>query len=196
MKRSTRALFGAAVLSALLAATPASAIPITDFVNPADTTITLGSTPSPCPANFTCTTSALSFVHNLVGNGFALADIIDSATVSIHLTDEGGSEGYTYTIGLGQTETATNVATNSTDIYTLTAGSLADLQADGMISVKITITSANNNNSFNFADSTLTAQVTKFDGVTPSQNEIPVPSTLLLLGAGVAAFGWRSRRRS
>jgi PEP-CTERM motif len=196
MKRSTQALFGAAVLSTLWAATPASATPISDFVDPADTTITLGSTPSPCPADFTCTTSSLSFVHNILDNGFALADIIDSATVAIHLTDENGSESYTYTIGLGQVETAVNVPTSSTDIYTLTAPSLADLQADGMISVKITITSANNNNSFNFADSTLVAQVTKFDGFTPSQNEIPVPSTLLLLGAGVAAFGWRSRRRS
>ena len=65
-----------------------------------------------------------------------------------------------------------------------------------MISVTITITSANNNNSFNFADSTLTAEVTKFGEVRPNQNEIPEPSILLLLGAGVAAFGWRSRRRS
>ncbi len=135
-------------------------------------------------------------MHNITDNGFALADVIDSATVAIHLTDENGSEGYTYTIGLGQTETAVNVPSSSTDTYTLTAGSLADLQADGMISVTITITSANNNNSFNFADSTLTAEVTKFGEVRPNQNEIPEPSILLLLGAGVAAFGWRSRRRS
>jgi hypothetical protein len=191
-----KASFAVAVLSALWAATPASAVPITDFVDPADTTITVGSTPSPCPAGFTCTTSALSFVHDITDSGFVVGlDSITSATVAIHLTDENGSEDYTYTIGVGQIETASNVPTNSTDVYTLTVGSLADLQADGMISVTITITSANNNNSFNFADSLLTAEVTRGEFV-PEQNETPEPGTLLLLGAGVAAFGWRSRRRS
>ena len=61
MNRSIRALFGAAVLSALCAATPASAVPITDIVNPTDTTITFGATPSPCPALFTCTYQRIVF---------------------------------------------------------------------------------------------------------------------------------------
>ena len=52
----TKALIGVAVLSALWAATPAGAIPITDTVNPTDTTITFGSTPT-CPTGFAYLTS-------------------------------------------------------------------------------------------------------------------------------------------
>lgn len=184
----TKALIGVAVLSALWAATPADAIPITDTVNPADTLITLGSTPTPCPADFTCTTSALSFVHDITDNGFSLADTIASATVAIHLTDGGGGmnlETFLYDIG-AQTFACIsgNCVPNSgrTDTVAFDIGSLADLQADGKISIKVSSTSG----SFSFADSVLTAQVT----------QIPEPSTLLLLGAGLAAFGWRFRRRS
>lgn len=194
--KSVKTLLAAAVLSSLCAAVPARAIPITDFVNPADTTIRLGDSPSPCPAGFTCTTNSLSFVHAITDNGFKVGDTITSATVAIHLTDEGGSEGYTYLIGLGQTEIAANVPTNSTDTYTLSVGSLADLQADGMIGITITITSANNNLSFNFADSTLTAQVTPLQEQRDTDTTVPVPSTLLLFGTGLTAFGWRFRRRS
>jgi len=38
----------------VLAIDPAGAGPIADFVDPTDTTITFGSTPTPCPAEFTC----------------------------------------------------------------------------------------------------------------------------------------------
>ena len=182
----TKALVGLAVLSALWAATPAGAIPITDTINPADTLITFGSTPSPCPAGFTCTTSALSFVHDITDNGFALGDTIISATVAIHLTDTGGSESYQFSIGLApQTFSSVNVpgGAGSTDIVTFTAPSLADLQVDGKIGIKVSSTDG----AFSFADSLLTAQVTKV---------VPEPSTLLLFGAGLAAFGWRVRRRS
>lgn len=52
----------------------ANAIPITDFVDPTNTTIVLGAVPTPCPAGFTCTTSALSFVHDITDDGFVLGD--------------------------------------------------------------------------------------------------------------------------
>ena len=188
-----RALLAAAVLSALWATAPAHAVPITDFVNPADTSIILGSTPTPCPAGFTCGTSFLSFVHDITDDGFSVGDTITSATVAIHLTDDNGSEDYTYLIGVGQTESASNVPTNSTDTYTLSVGSLADLQDDGKIDIKITITSANNNLSINFADSTLTAQVTPQGRV--GTTDVPAPATPLLLATGLTMFGWRFRRR-
>lgn len=195
--KCTKALLSVAVLSALWAATPANALPIIDFVDPTDTTITFGSTPSPCPAGFTCTTSALSFVHDITDNGFALADTITSATVAIHLTDPpgGGSEDYTFSIGLAaQTFSSNGVPSGGggkTDTVIFNVPSLADLQLDGMIGISVSSTSG----SFLFADSLLTAQVTKF--VVPDPNQIiPAPPTLLLLGAGLAAFGWRFRRRS
>ena len=192
----TKALFGVAVLSALWAAAPASAIPITDTVNPTDTTITVGITPSPCPSGsgFTCTLSALSFVHDITDNGFSLLDTIVSATVAITLSDSGSSEDYTFTFGSGAHIFADkNISGDETTIITLNAAALADLQADGKISVKVGSTDGD----FLFADSLLTAQVTKFvsNGPLPT-NRVPEPSTLLLLGAGLAAFGWRIRRRS
>lgn len=191
-----RALFGVAILSALCAATPASAIAIIDVVDPnPDILIAPGVSPSPCPTGFTCIANNLSFVHDITDDGFALVDIINSASVTIHLTDTGGNETYQYTIGLGQTETESNVATDTVDIYTLTVSSLADLQLDGMISITITHTGGNGNSdptSFSFADSTLTAQVTKAD---PPTNGVPEPSTLLLFGAGLAGVGWRFGRR-
>jgi PEP-CTERM motif len=126
-------------------------------------------------------------------NGFDVGlDILTSATISIHLMDAGGSEHYRFDIGTGpQTFTHKNVpgGHGSTDTITLNAASLADLAADGMISVKVSSTSG----SFSFADSLLTAQGTEF---VPPIGNVPGPSTLLLLGAGLAGLGWRFRRRS
>ena len=179
----TKALFGVALLSALWAATPASAIPITDTVDPSpDITIT--------------TTTPTSFVHDITDNGFVVGDTITGATVAIHLVDEsgGGSEDYTFVIGTsGQTFSDTNVPSGGggeTSIITFTIGSIADLALDGKITIQVTSTDG----SFLFADSLLTAQVTKRDVTPPGQ--VPEPSTLLLLGAAFAAFGWRVRRRS
>jgi hypothetical protein len=134
-------------------------------------------------------------VHDITDNGFVVGvDDITSATVAIHLEDEsgGGSEDYTFVIGLsGQTFSSNNVPSGGggeTQTITFTVPSIADLEADGKITIQVTSTSG----SFLFADSLLTAQVTK--GTPPGQ--VPEPSTLLLLGAAFAAFGWRVRRRS
>ena len=192
--KGSKALSVLAVLSALSAGGAAHAIPVTNVVDPADTPIVLGSTPSPCPVGFTCTTSSLSFVHDITGNGFSVGDTITSATVAIQLTDGNGEEQYTYTIGLTQIENAKNVPSSTTETFSLTADSLADLQADGKIGITITITDANNDLSFNFADSTLTAEVRKTE-LRSDVAAVPVPSTMLLFGTGLTAFGWRFRRR-
>lgn len=189
----TKALFGVAVLSALWAATPASANPITDTVDPTDTTIAFGSTPS-CPAGFTCsTTSALSFVHDITNNGFNDGDIITSATVAIHLTDSTGSEDYTFTIG-SQTFSSKNVpggGGGSTDVITFDVSSLADLELDGKIDITVSSTSGN----FIFADSTLTAQVTSSVRNPDAVAVVPEPATLALFGLGFLGFA-ASRRKS
>ena len=179
MKLNTKSLFGLAVLSALCAATPVSAMPITDTVNPADTTITFGTTPSPCPAGFTCDSGALTFVHDITDNGFTVGDTITSATIDIHLTEQVvtgvNNETYRYDIG-AQTFSCVsgNCVSNGgiTDHIALTS-SLTDLATDGMISITVRSLSGN----FLFADSVLTAQV------------VPVPSTLVLLAAGFIGFG-------
>jgi PEP-CTERM motif len=195
---SLKSSIAIALLSALWVASPAGAVPITDTVDPADTTITSGSTPAPCPIGFSCSPSALSFIHDITDNGFIVgSDIISSATLYIHLTDPagGGAESYTFSIGSAQTVNSNNVPSGgggSIDTITFTVPSLADLQLDGKIGVEVTSTSG----SFMFADSLLTVQVGTNSAFEIAQNEVPVPSTLLLLGAGLATFGWRSRRQS
>jgi hypothetical protein len=179
----------AATLFCAALATPAFAIPITDVVNPADTSITDGSTPSPCPSGFTCTSGKLSFVQDITDNGFTLGSLITSAAIAIHLLDAGGgSEAYTYTIGAAQIFSSVNVpgGSGSTDTVPLSAASIADLMADG----KITISVASTSGTFEFADSTLTAQVT------PAATGIPEPSLTSLLVLAFATMIFFLRRRS
>ena len=99
----------------------------------------------------------------MTDNGFDVGDVVNSATVAVHLTDSGGSEAYTFTIGVGQTFSSVNVpgGGGSTDIVTFTVPSIADLQADGKITIEVRSTSGD----FTFADSTLVAQITEVNGV-------------------------------
>ena len=170
--------------------TSASALPIIDTVDPTETFINFGSTPTPCPSGFACTGSNLSFTHNIVDNGFlAGLQTITSATIAVHLSDEGGPENYSILIGDAlQTVTVANLGSNVVETIALNAAALADLAADGMINVGV----RSNAGSFSFADSILTAQAA---GVTSS---VPEPSTLLLLAIGLTgmSLGARSSKRS
>jgi PEP-CTERM motif-containing protein len=195
-----RALLGVAVLSGLWAATPAYAVPISDTVDPDPSIlITFTGTPTPCPSPFTCSVANLSWVHDITDNGFSVLDTIISASLVVHLTDTGGSEKYTYTIGLGQTQSEMNVGATETDTVILTAPSITDL-LDGTIGVTLTHTGAPGSSpatSFSYADSTLTVEVTKFVALPDPEPErtVPVPSSLFLLGVGLAILVGRSRRR-
>jgi hypothetical protein len=177
-------------LTGLFAATfwvsaSALALPINDTVDPAETFINFGITPSPCPSGFNCTASNLSFTHNITDNGFlAGLQTISSATIAVHLSDEGSSENYSILIGDAlQTVTVANLGSNVVETIPLDATALADLAADGMITVRV----RSNSGSFSFADSILTAQVA---GVTSS---VPEPSSLLLLAIGLTGLSLRAR---
>ena len=200
MGLKAKTLLGLTVLAAFYGAAPASAIPVTDTVDPANALITFGSSPA-CPAGFACGTSSLSFVHDIRDTGFTVGDIITSATLDIHLTDltTTGTNQETYRYDIG-TQTFSCLHGNCVpnpgviDNLVLSASSLTDLATDGMISIAINSLSGD----FFFADSVLTAQVGA-GGTSIAQLEaadVPVPSTLLILGAGLAAFGWRFRRAS
>ena len=189
--------FGCALLGTLLlgAVGWASAVPITDTVNPTDTLITFGATPSPCPSGFTCSTSQLAFNHVITDNGFVVGiDSVTSATIAIHLTDVGGAESYQFILGASE-QTFNNVnvpgGVGSTDTFSLIVPSIFDLNVDGILQVAVKSTAG----SFSFADSVLIAQVTKGNGGGPS-NGIPEPGSVLLLGSGLAGLVLASRRRN
>ena len=188
-----RAFVAAAVLFGLGVASPVQAAPISDTVDPnPNILITAGSTPS-CPAGFTCGVSTVSFVHDITDNGFSLLDTITSATVAVHLTEQvvtgPNNETYQFTIGVAAQTfgcSSGNCVPNPgvTDTIILNVPSLADLQADGKIGVTVQALTGN----FLFADSVLTAEVTPFVA------RVPVPSSLFLLGFGLAILMARFRR--
>ena len=177
----------------------ALAIPIADTVNPTDITLTSGSVLSPCPSGFTCASGSITFTHNILDDGFTIGSIVNSATLAIHLTDtDNGNEDYQFIIGAGQTSSGSNVTNGSVgDTLTipLIAASIADLQADGLLSITVKSTSR----TFQFADSTLTAQVTPVSNGGGGGNGIaavPEPMTLALLGIPALGLALTRRRKS
>jgi hypothetical protein len=179
------------ILAAFAFPMPARAVPITDVVNPPDTYVELGSTPSPCPSDFDCGAGWLSFTHRITDDGFNIGDVIANASLVIHLTElvttGVNHEKYRYDIA---TQTFSCLSGNCVpnsgvlDTIELDSGALADLAADGM--VRITINSLSGG--FLFADSLLTVETTPhIEALTRSS--VPAPSTLFLLGAGLVAAG-------
>jgi hypothetical protein len=188
---STKSVAAAAMLAAFALSTPARALPITDVVDPADIYLEYGVTPSSCPAGFECGPGWLSFTHRITDDGFNVGDLITKASLVIHLAE-------LWATGVNQEQYQYDFATQSfscksgncvpnpgvSDTIVLDSGSLADLAADGVLQIRISALSGG----FYFANSSLEAEFApRTESLT--QGSAPVPSTLLLLGAGLAAAG-------
>ncbi len=184
MRKTVRKIVLTSILLAVCGAT--SAIPITDRIDPSQMpTITAGS-----PHIFThdITNGLDAFVV-----GF---DTITSAVLSIHLIDNltKGNEEFSFTIGSGdskQTFPGMNLNNGALgDWYYVSLGdALIDLIVDGRLRVELTAASG----SYEFADSTLTAEVTRGVVAQPAPASIPEPGSLLLLGAGLVGLGMTGR---
>lgn len=180
------------VLAAALASAcgVVSAVEITDTVDP-----------SP---NFTIAKDApYVFTHN-ISDAFNVGfDTIVSAILYIHLIDEEhkGNEDFVFTIGgdsgsTPRTFSGQNLNNGSQGAwYEIALGTaLQDLIADGKLSVMLTALSGD----YQFADSTLTAEITR--GVAAAQPpaspvSVPEPGSLLLVGAGLVGLGMTGRKK-
>jgi hypothetical protein len=154
------------------------------------------------PVELNSSESSYGYTHTLEGfNGDT--DTIDSASITINLTDDKGSELIEISIGEADTTTIQNIGAKK--IFSATIPSLADLQEDGgMLDVTLTSESWHGRvGNFFFIDSTLVAQVTRegpADNFVPTNNgdvnptQVPEPTTLVLLSLGILGLGFTRRR--
>jgi hypothetical protein len=161
----------------------ANAIPVIDVVDPDPDAPISSADPD------------YTFTHDITdgvapGNFVPGTDIIDTATISIMLTDSGGSESIEITIDEERAITIDNIGSSAS--YTAVIPSIADLQLDGLLLVQLTTASRPSGiGDFFFASSTLTAEVTKGipDARPPGPSQVPEPSILALLSLGLVGIG-------
>lgn len=145
-------------------------------------------------------TSSLSYDHIITDNGYDFTQTLNSAVLTITLSDPGqGNEVYRFNIGTsGQFYSGNNVPNGNTPApYTvaLSAGSLADLAADGILGITLIAATQGNQTgipSYLFISSKLEVQATQ---PTSTDGDVPEPASLALMGLGLAAIGARRSRK-
>ena len=150
----------------------------------------------------------LTFTHD-INDGLdpynALTDTITSVLIELRFVDDNDTvaESVTFTLdgagfGTFALPSGTTVWTKSFSSPTIPSASLAD----GLLTVTLDLAGIVTGNpvgrsDFDFIDSTLTVNAERATLETDVPNgQVPIPTTLLLVGAGLAGIGWRIRRHA